>query len=263
MRKFEVKSKNLAGEEVVVYVVKPDAKAWSEAKKESNKAFNEALKSGALLRAKIESYMVSQGLWDSAKTEMVLDINKKINEKIKSLKRGGIELEDARKMAIQIQDLRNQLNNLLAKQKELDNYSAEAQADNANFRSLTVSCVLDEEGKRVFRDLEDYEAKKEEPYAFEASSKLAEIAFDLNSDWQKELPENKFLIQYKFCDENLRLIDEKGRPVSREGKLIDENGRYINEEGQHVNYDGELVDENGDPIEEFKPFTKKGEPVTN
>lgn len=261
MRKFEVKSKDLNNNEVVVYVVKPDNKALSEAKKEANKAFNEALKSGALLRAKIESYMVSQGLWDEEKTKRVISMNKDINDKVRKLKKGGIELEEARSIAISIQDLRAQLNALLSKQRELDNYSAEAQADNANFRSLTISCLLDEEGKRLIRDMEDYDLKKEEPYVFEGASKLAEVAFDLDSDWEKELPENKFLIEYGFCDENLKLIDEKGRPVSRDGKLIDDNGRYINEEGQLVDYNGNLVDENGDPIEEFKPFTKQGEPV--
>ena len=261
MRKFEVTAKNLLGEDVTVFVVKPDSKALSEAKMESNKAFNEALKSGALLRSKIESYMVSQGLWDDEKTQKVMDINTKINDGTRKLKRGGIELEDARTLAIKIQDLRNELNDLLSKQRQLDNYSAEAQADNANFKSLTVSCVLEEEGKRIFKDIDDYESKKEEPYVFEACSKLAEIAFGLDSNWEKELPENKFLLQYGFCDENLNLVDEEGRRVSKEGKLIDENGRYINEEGQFIDYNGNLVDENGDPIEEFKPFTKKGEPV--
>lgn len=261
MRKFEVKSKDLSGNEVVVYVVKPDNKALSEAKKEANKAFNEALKTGALLRAKIESYMVSQGLWDEEKTKKVISMNSEINNKVRQIKKGGIELEEARKIAISIQDLRAQLNSLLSKQRELDNYSAEAQADNANFKSLTISCLFDEEGRRLLKDMDEYEQKKEEPYIFEAASKLAEIAFDLDSGWEKELPENKFLIEYGFCDENLKLIDEKGRPVSREGKLIDENGRYINEEGHLVDYNGNLVDENGDPIEEFKPFTKKGEPV--
>jgi hypothetical protein len=261
MKRAEVVSKNLNDEEVIVYVVKPDSKALSEARKESNKAFNEALKSGALLRSKIESYMVSQGLWDEEKTRRVVDINKKINESIRTLKKGGIELLEAREIAIDIQNLRSQLNSLLSKQRELDNYSAEAQADNANFRSLAVSCILNEEGKKAFKDLEDYDSKKEEPYVFDACSKLAEIAFDLNTDWEKQLPENKFLVEYGFCDENLRLIDEQGRSVSKEGKLIDDQGRYIDEEGRLVDYNGNLVDENGDPIEEFKPFTKGGEPV--
>jgi hypothetical protein len=86
--------------------------------------------------------------------------------------------------------------------------------------------------------------------------------YGLDSDFEKKLPENKFLITYKLVNEDLEYVDSKGRPVDEEGRLIDENGRFINEEGKFVDKDGNLVDDKGDYVIEFKPFLDdEGKPI--
>ena len=63
-KRIQVDSVNLAGEEVTVYVKLPDAKENKEAQLAYNKAFREALQSGAILRQKLSQVMEEQGVWD-------------------------------------------------------------------------------------------------------------------------------------------------------------------------------------------------------
>jgi hypothetical protein len=84
----------------------------------------------------------------------------------------------------------------------------------------------------------------------------------LDSDFEKKLPENKFLLDYKFINDDLRYVNNGGKLVDEDGRLVDENGRYVNEEGKFVDRDGNLVDEKGDYIVDFSPFTDdEGKPV--
>ncbi len=258
----KITSKNLNEEEVVVYVVKPGSQALTKAKVAANKAFALALKEKSMLRAAIDEHMVEQGLWDEEKQKNLTEINKKINHNVRTLKKGGIELEEAKDLALEIRKLRNEINSLLAKRRELDNFTAEAQADNASFFALIVECIVDQRGNKILKNVDDYMEKASEPYISEAVNKLADLTYGMNDSWERELPENKFLVDYKFCNEDLDLINEDGKLVDREGRLIDSTGRYIDENGNFIDVYGKSVDEDGNPLEEFIPFTKNGESVS-
>jgi len=257
----KVVSKDSKGEEFVVFIVKPNSKASTNAKRASNKAFSDALKDNCLLRKTVRKHMREQGLWDDSKQEELNSLRNSIDKNVRTLKRGGIELDDAKNIAIETRKLRNKMANLLMEETELDNFTAEAQADNTSFNSLVVDCTVTERGDKIFSSIEDYLSKREEPYAFDAAQKLGEIAFNLSGEWEKQLPENKFLLKYKFCNEELSLVNENGDLVSTEGKLIDKEGRYITEDGEFIDKFGNKVDEEGNQIEEFTPFVKNGDAV--
>jgi hypothetical protein len=88
------------------------------------------------------------------------------------------------------------------------------------------------------------------------------LASKRENDYEEKLPENKFLKQYKFVDDKLRLVNKEGKLVDEKGRLIDNNGRFINETGQFVDKNGNLVDDKGDYVVEFSPFLDdNGKPV--
>jgi len=110
--------------------------------------------------------------------------------------------------------------------------------------------------------LDDYEENADEPFAARAAAALADKLYQLDPDYEKGLPENKFLVQYKFADNKLRLLNEAGKLVDEEGRLLNDDGRFINEDGELVDLDGNLVTEEGDFVTEFVPFTDEaGKPV--
>lgn len=234
-----------------------------EAQKIYNQAFSDAVKSGSILRAKLGDLMKEQGLWDEKKEIEFKTIQQKIYDKEKQLAKGGISLKQAKNIAIEIKQLRLELRDLISDRTDLDTHTAEGQADNARFNYM-VSCsvVYKDTQKPYFASYEDYLNKSTSEVAINAAQKLASSIYGLDSDYEKKLPENKFLLDYNFIDNNLNFIDDKKRKVDYEGRLIDDNNRFINEDGQLIDKNGNLVDEKGNYIVEFVPFLdENGNPV--
>ena len=261
--RITVESVDKSGEAKVVSVVDPTAKDRNEAQLHYLKAFRRALENGAILRQKLEDYLRDQQIWDEEKETRYSEIVKEIADGEKRLSAGGIKLAEAKDIALSMRDARNEFRVLVAERTSMDANTAEAQADNASFNYLVYSCIVDpDNGKRVFNSLDDYEENADEPFAAKAAAALADKLYQLDPDYEKGLPENKFLVEYKFADEKLRLLNKEGKLVDEEGRLLNENGRFINDDGQLIDIDGNLVDEEGEFIADFVPFLDDdGKPV--
>lgn len=244
-------------------VKRPSFKDQREAQKVYNQTFSDSVKSGCIIRAKLEDLMKEQGLWDDKKEKEFKSLQSKILEKEKILARGGISLTAAKNAAIEMKKARDELKDLIATRTNLDSHTAEGQADNARFNYLVSACVVyKDDNKPYFKGYEDYLNRAIEPISVLGAQKLANMVYGLDGDFEKNLPENKFLRKYKFVDDNLNFIDKQGRLTDSEGRLIDADGNFINEKGQRVDINGELVDDNGDFLVEFKPFVDdSGNPV--
>ena len=70
--------KDRDGNNVTIDVLRPTAAHLRTAQMEYNRAFRDALESGALLRQKLDQYMTSQGLWNEEKEKKYQDIKKQI-----------------------------------------------------------------------------------------------------------------------------------------------------------------------------------------
>lgn len=226
-----------------------------EAQKIYNQAFSDAVKSGCIVRGRLNDLLRDQGLWDDHKEQRMNTIQQQILDKEKSLAKGGISLQKAKSLALQIRDHRNYLRELIAVRTNLDNHTAEGQADNAKFNYLVSCCLVYKDSqKSYFEGYDDYLNKASEPVAIKAAQILANMLYGLDDDYEKKLPENKFLIQYELVDDDLRFIDKEGRYVDQEGRLIDKAGRYINDAGEYVDVNGSPVSNEGDYIVDFQPF---------
>lgn len=255
-----VNTKDTNNKDMVVIVHKPNSKHLRDAQIASSNAFKEAIKAGALLRAKLDEYMIEQGLWDENKEKELMDLAHKINEGERKLARGGaggFTKSAAKQLALDMRKYRMKQAELLSKRRQLDEYTVEGQAENTRFDYLVSVCTKHEDGKSVFDDLENYRENSSHQYSVDAASALADMMYRFDSKWEDNLPENKFLKSQGFVDDKLRLINKDGKLVNVDGKLIDEGGRFINEDGKFIDRDGNLVDDNGNPIEEFVPFAEE------
>ena len=214
----------------------------NEATKVYNRAFRDALESGALLRNKLEDHMRQQGIWDDEKQKQLDDVQRAILENEKKIAKGGIRLKVAKDLALEMSDKRVEMRNILMQRNSLDGNTAEGQADNARFDYLvSASLVYSDSGKPYFKDLADYRNRSTEPVAIEAARRLAQLVYGLDSNYEKNLPENKFLSDFEFVDNDLRLINNEGQYVDREGNLLNEDGRFVDDEGN-------LIDREGNPV---------------
>jgi hypothetical protein len=249
--------------EVEFLVRSPSLQDQREATKVYNQSFSEALKAKAVVRAKLDDLLVEQGLWDNEKQAKFTDLQNKILEGERKLAKGGIPLKDAKELALEMRKTREEVRELISVKTNLDTHTAEGQADNARFNYLVSACTVYSNTKEpYFKSYEDYNNKSIDPVAITAAQNLAGMLYGLENDYEEKLPENKFLKQYKFVDDKLRLVNKEGKLIDEKGRLIDQNGRFINESGQFIDKNGNLVDDKGDYVVEFSPFLDdEGKPV--
>ena len=235
----------------------------NEATKVYNRAFRDALESGALLRNKLEDYMRNQGMWNDEKQADLALMQREILDKEKQLAKGGIRLSVAKDAALEMADKRAEIRAMLMERNSLDSSTAEGQADNARFDYLvSATLVYNDSNKPYFKDLADYRNKNTEAVSLEAARRLAQKLYGLDSNHEQNLAENKFLREFDFVDEDLRLLNKDGKLVDREGNLVNEDGRYIDEEGNLIDVDGNRVNEEGDYEFKRQPFLDDdGKPI--
>ena len=257
-----IETKDKDGNDIKVLLKTPTAQEYRDSQVEYNKAFRKALDSGALLRQKLTDYMEEQGIWDAEKQKQNDDYVRKITAKEEILKSGGIRLSEAREIALELRVLRSDFRDFLSEKNSMDQNSAEGQADNARFTELVRVCMLNPNSKQpYFQNQDDYDAAADQPWVIEAASELAGMIYGLDPNYDNKLAENKFLKEFDFVNEDLRLQNEDGHLVDGDGRLITEEGRYVdyrtkedeaaqNEENRfYVNRDGEevleVIDEDG------------------
>jgi hypothetical protein len=260
-RTFNVTVDN--NKDITLAVRSPSLQDQREATKVYNQAFSEALKAKAVVRAKLDDLLVDQGLWDDSKQTRFNRLQSSILENERKLARGGISLNDAKAVAIEMKRLRAELRDLISVKTNLDTHTAEGQADNARFNYLVSACTVYNDSKKpYFNSYEEYLNKSGDTVSILAAQHLAGMLYGLDNDYEEKLPENKFLKQYKFVDDKLRFINKEGKLVDEEGRLLDENGRFINDKGEYVDKDGNLVTLDGEYVVEFKPFLDdSGKPI--
>jgi hypothetical protein len=269
MKLFTVK---IDGKDVEFQVRKPTQDQLNKAQRVQNRVFREAVEGGAILRAQIEAVMRQRKLWDDEKQKERDNLLAKLLEGEKKLATGKIKLSEARKIALEMRGNRWRLVLLNRDRNELDGNTAEAQAENARFNALVSMCtVYAKDGKPYYESYEDYLGREDDPVALPAASHFGRLYWGVDDEAEKKLPENKFLLKYKMCDEKMRLVDQKGRWVDEQGKLLDEQGRLINDKGELVDFEGNLITEEGEYKVDFKEFDNdwnppakvdKTEPVT-
>lgn len=257
---FTVKLKD---QDVEFLIRSPSLSDQREAQKIYNQAFSDAVKSGCIVRGRLNDLLKEQGLWDDNKEQRMNTIQQKLIDKEKDLAKGGISLKAAKQIALDMKGLREDLRDLISVRTNLDNHTAEGQADNARFNYLVSACLVYKDSKKpYFSGYEDYLNRASELVAIRGAQILANMLYGLENDYEKKLPENKFLVKYKLVDDKLRLVNKDGKLVDSEGRLIDETGRYINADGRFVDINGNLVDDTGEYIVDFKPFLDdEGKPI--
>lgn len=242
--------------EIELTFIKPNIEVTQAANLYYNRIFKDALASGALLRLKLDKFLRDQGLWDDEREAEYMALAQTIRDDEMILEKGGIKLSDARKIAMRMRETRNKMNRMYSERNALNINTADGQAEQARFNYLLVACVVykDNIGKTYFKDLNDYLTHSDELNSILIASKFGEFYYGLNEDYEKSLPENKFLTQWKFVDSDLRLINKDGHLVDNEGRLVDEDGRFIDINGNFVDKNGNPVDKEGNFTVEKLPF---------
>lgn len=250
MAKRVDKTINIDGVDIAFYVTSPSNQTLREADVFRTKVWTRCSNDGIPTKKKLAKMLVESGDWDRSKQEKEAELTLEIVQLERELYQGGKKngrkkpkLSDGRELAIRIRQKRIALRDLITERLALEENSAENLADNARFDYLVAHSTFYADGRRVYKDFDDYDTKSADPIAFAAAQILAEMVYNIDAGFEKNLPENLFLAKYGLVDEDLSLIDPNtGFLVDIEGNRIDEEGYLLDEDGHRIDREGNKID---------------------
>lgn len=193
------------------------------------------------------------GVWNDEQEAELNKFDKEIEALEKVLESGTREEDgqsvrlkksEGRQVALDLATKRLQKFYLLAEvQAFSQDITLERIAEKDQLDYLVSVCTLDENNRKVFKDLADYQAKQSEQVAIDAKRAFEDHQDEIQ-DWRKDYIEYKFLTKHGFMNENYQM-------VNKDGKLVDTEGRLINEEGQFVDENGHIIEEVSSEVGEF------------
>ena len=258
-KEVEVKFEDEGKASIKIYVEKPNYDVVKRADRCRAKAWNECIMDGIVTKKELSTLMKQRGIWSEKKEDEQEQISTQINELEQKLylecgKRES-KKEEGKKLAIDIRKKRNQLRELISQKMSLEENTAEALADNSRFDFLVAHCTFHQNGEKVYKDIDDYNSKSADEIAFAAASELAAMMYSIDSDFEKNLPENKWLKNKELVNEDLALVNDEGKRVDLEGRVIDENGYYLDDKGNRVDKQGHPLSEDGfyEEVDDEKP----------
>jgi|TARA_R110000744_G_scaffold238416_1_gene355910 hypothetical protein len=252
-RVFEVDGESFA-------VLRPSVETLRRGSEVRSKTFNEALQRGDLLRDQLDGELRKRDLWNDDREEEYQKARQSIIDGEFKLSKGGIKLQAARDVALNMGDSRNRMVEMLSSRSELDSNTCEGKADAARFNLLFAeSLVYEETGERYFpKGLDEYLERTDNAITTRGATEFYYLVSG-TENLDDALPENKFLKEYDLVNDEGRLIDSKGRLIAKGGQHIDEFGNFIewqnDEDYIYVDSGGREVErESGDFKVEFSPF---------
>ena len=238
--------------EVMIEVRQPTNNVIKAAERHKSKVWNEAIQDGCLTKKELSVLMRNRGIWDEKKDKEESDITEALVSLEKALYHGKNgkrpKVSEGRDIAIEIRKQRLRLRDLIAERISLEENTADNLADNARFDYLVASCTYYSDGKPVYKDFNEYNNKSADKIAFAAAELLSQMMYNLDSSFEKNLPENKFLAKFNLVNDDLslidpnnpdQLIDTKGRRIDSLGYLLDDDGNRIDPEGNPISKEGE------------------------
>lgn len=268
---------NINGQEISFYVIRPTNETLRNADRFRTKVWTQCRADKIPTKKKLAKMMVEDGDWSKEKEQREAEITMDIVRLEKELYRGGDKkgrkkpkLSEGRDLAIKIRQLRIELRDLIADRLALEENSAENLADNARFDYLVAHSTFYSDTRKVYKDFDDYNSRSADELAFAAAQILAEMVYNIDAGFEKNLPENVFLSKYGLVNEELSLIDPntgnlidvEGNRIDKEGYLLDDDGNRVDKDGNKIAQDGnyEMVEYDNDIVIKKPTRTRKKKP---
>lgn len=208
-----------------------------------------------LLRSQLGDFLGSCGVWTEEDDKVVEKYQLEIERLLNKLRQGGLKVTEGRQICIDVMDLRKKMVKVNSKRQTFDDVTVESVAENERMDYLVYSCTrYADTGVHYWDSFEDMKNDKLSLAYQKASVAAYDVFFNVNAEFEKNLPENKWLKKYNFVDDELNYLDRKT------GEKVDKNGKSIKEIESEVkrqldNLQGEIVEE--------KPFIddETGQPL--
>ena len=247
------------------YVESPVYSSIKLADRYRAKTWHQCLDEGVLTQKELTKALITRELWDESKEQEETRIGKEIQKLEKKLFLGDgsgkkAKLADGKAIALEMRELRVKLRNHIAEKVAMEENTAEALADNARFDFLVSECTFNENGTRVYKDIEEYNSKSSDQVSFLAAANLAQLIYQYDTKFEETLPENVWLKKFDIVNDKLEFVNDSGDLVDEDGRKINAVGHYVNEEGKRVDRDGNPLNDDGSYVLQVEYETEPKEP---
>jgi len=251
--------------ELNITVVFPTNKDLQDAQMIYNIKMADLIRKGELLsRNQLDSYLNKLGLWTTEDQLLFIKMQKELREMEKTLITGELETSEGRKIAIEMRTKREIMLSVYNKRSQFDETTMESVAEQHRFNFLITKCAIDTtNGNCVYKNIDDYVDKQNEQYSVDVAKILASFVFGYKKDFMKQLPENKWLKNNNFVNDDGAFVNKDGDLIDNTGRKIDKNGRFVDDNGSFIDIEGNPVDVNGEFLikKEEEKKTKKHKKV--
>jgi len=235
---------------VTIYVVKPNNEVIAKADMLRAKRWNECIQDGIITKKELSVLMEKRGIWNKEKSTQEEDISTQIQGLERNLFRGEggkkPKVSEGKDIAIQMKDLRVKLRELIGERLALEENTAEALSDNVRFDYFVAMCSFYKDtNQKVYTNLEDYNQRSSDEVAFAAASMLGDILYNLDTSFEENLPENRWLKGFDLINQDFGLVNTEGDLVDRGGKKINDLGHYLDGDDNRIDVDGFPLNDDG------------------
>lgn len=211
-----------------------------------------------LLRREIDEYLKKNNIWTTEDEQNIDNLQDELNSLLKKISKGGIKKSEGRELAIKVMDKRKEIFQAMNKRQVFEGATIESVAEQDRNDYLIYSCTVDSEtGEKYWESFEDMKLDKLSEAYMKASKESIRVIYNVDPDFEKSLPENKWLKKYGFINDNLEYTDPKtGEKVDKNGVKLSEIEKK-QEEFNFINENGEIVEET--PFLEDEPVISNTE----
>jgi hypothetical protein len=177
-----------------------------------------------LLRSQVTDFLKSTGVWTQEDEDKIEQLNTEIDDLLAKLRKGGLKVSEGRKLAIDTMEKRKDIVRISGKRQIFDDTTIEAFAENEKIDYLVYICtVYADTGENYWNSFEDMKNDKLSHAYRSAAVAAYNVIYNVNPEFEKRLPENRWLKKYGLIDDELNYLDRKtGKKVDRSGKPIEE-----------------------------------------
>ncbi len=136
-----------------IKLVRPTLGIASEGDLEYSKAYTKALQNGLIPKVVMDKLCIETGAWTAKDDEEVATVSKRLHEIMEIFATSGDNKDSAK---LEFYELRNRLTIITAKRQSSFTHTAESKGEEAKISSLACKCILNEDGSKIWKNLEEF-----------------------------------------------------------------------------------------------------------
>jgi len=212
------------GKKFELAVVKPKIDLVNKIDIKKSGLVSQAIREGAMTKSECSKIIKERGILTDADEKEKDELMSKISKLSKILEKESIPPQKGKKYAAEISEHRSRIIEINSEASEIINLSAEEVAERICMQYYTAECTTyADSGEKYFDGFEGFVEKSDTIIAIRALLETIYLHMDLDTDYEENLPENKYLEGVEDKGKKKNKKKDKEKAIELEQKVEDKN----------------------------------------